>query len=57
MHSCFLQLLEVLWQTCIILFVIGKIQATFHVVDVKMLDILNILKANVDLFYTENQYV
>lgn len=57
MHSCFPQLLEVLWQTCKILFVISKIQATFHVVDVKMLDILNILKANVDLFYTENQYV
>lgn len=50
MHSCCLQLFDVLWQTRIIRFVICEVQATIHVVDIEMLDILSILKANIDVF-------
>lgn len=44
MHSCCLQLFDVLGQTRIIRFVIGEVQATIHVVDIEMLDILSILQ-------------
>lgn len=50
MHSCCLQLFDVLGQTCVIRFVIGEVQATVHVVDIEMLDILSILTANIDAF-------
>jgi len=46
-HSFLLQLLDVLWQTCIIHFIIGKVQLTFHGVNIKMLDILDVFKVNI----------
>lgn len=42
--SVLLHLLYELWQTSKIHFIIGKVQATFHVVNIIMLDILNIFQ-------------